>query len=57
MLADKLIEYLKPYRDKRQLLLKDRSQIEEILRKGADKASELTTATMAEVYKAMKGFK
>jgi len=52
-LADILIEYLKPFRQKRQELLKDKGSIEKILEQGAQKASEVTSATISEVYKAM----
>ncbi len=53
-LADIIIEYLAPYRRKRSAILKDKSYIESVLKKGAKKASEVTSSTMREVYKAMK---
>ncbi|MFH1867343.1 MAG: tryptophan--tRNA ligase [Candidatus Omnitrophota bacterium] len=52
-LADALIEYLKPYRAKRQSLLEDKAHIEDILKKGAKRASDVASGTMAEVFKAM----
>lgn len=52
-LADILIEYLKPYREKRQSLLKDKGYIEGLLRKGAKKASDIASKTVSEVHKAM----
>lgn len=53
-LAEILIEYLKPYREKRQSLLKDRTHIDDILKEGANKALEVTSKTMAEVFDLLK---
>jgi len=53
-LADALIEYLKPFREKRAALLKDKGYIEKILKDGAKKASSVTSQTMSEAYKAMR---
>ena len=52
-LADILIEFLKPYRKKRQGLLEDKGYIEKILKEGAKGATAITSETMKEVYKAL----
>lgn len=53
-LADILIEYLKPYREKRKLLLKDKRYVEDLLKEGAKEASDIASMTVSEVYKAME---
>ncbi|MFH1645577.1 MAG: tryptophan--tRNA ligase [Candidatus Omnitrophota bacterium] len=53
VLAEVIIEYLKPYRDKRKELLKDKAQIDKILANGSKKASLIASETMQEVFKAM----
>ncbi len=53
ILAEAVIEYIKPIREKRNKLLKDKDTISDILKHGAKKASEIAAATMAEVYKAI----
>ena len=52
-LAEILIDYLKPIRKKSEKLLKDKGYINDILKKGAEKATEITSHTMKEVYKAV----
>jgi len=52
-LADKVIEYLLPYRRKRTSLLKDKGYLEDILKLGMQKASEVSSLTISEVQKAM----
>lgn len=52
-LADTLIEHLRPYREERQRLLRDKGSIDNILRDGAKKATEVTSETISEIYKAM----
>ena len=52
-LAQILIDYLKPIREKREKLLKDKGYISDILRKGSKKATGITSETMAQVYKAV----
>lgn len=52
-LADKVIEYLSPYKRKRTSLLKEKGYLEGILKLGTQKASEVTSLTISEVYKAM----
>jgi tryptophanyl-tRNA synthetase len=52
-LADKVIEYLSPYRRKRTSLLKDKGYLEDILKLGMQKASEISSLTISEVRKAM----
>ncbi|MFH0731953.1 MAG: tryptophan--tRNA ligase [Candidatus Omnitrophota bacterium] len=52
-LAEAIIEYIKPMREKREKLLKDKTHIDNILKHGAKKASEVAEKTMAEVYKAV----
>ncbi len=53
-LADRVIEYLLPFKQKRTSLLKDKAYLEGILKVGMQKASQITSLTMAEVYKAMR---
>ena len=50
-LAQILIDYLEPIRKKSEKLLKDKSYIRDILKSGAEKASEIASKTMAEVYR------
>ncbi len=53
ILADEIIEFLRPVRDKRQKLEKDPAYIHEVLRKGAVRAREIAGTTMTEVRKAV----
>ncbi|MDP8296600.1 MAG: tryptophan--tRNA ligase [Candidatus Orphnella occulta] len=53
-LADRVIEYLLPYKQKRASLLKDKTYLEDILKQGMQKSSQITSSTMDEVYKAMR---
>lgn len=53
ILADALIGYLKPIRERREKLLKDKKHLHDILAKGAGKAAEITSATLNEVYRAI----
>ena len=53
-LAQFVIEYLTPYHQKRQALLKDKGHIEDILRAGAARASGVASETMQEVFKVMR---
>ncbi len=52
-LADRVIEYLLPFKRRRTSLLKDKAHLENILKTGMRKASEVTNATMTETYKVM----
>lgn len=52
-LAEILVEYLKPYREKRKRLLTDKGYIEGLLKTGAKQASEVASKTISEVYQAM----
>lgn len=52
-LAEIIIEFLKPYREKRKILLEDKAQIDKILEDGKRKASAVASETMQEVLKAM----
>ena len=52
-LAEEIIEYLRPVREKRQKLLADKGYVEDVLKKGAQRASELAVSTMKEVRKAV----
>ena len=49
LLAEILIEILKPIQQKRKALLEDKGEILSILKKGADKAKEVASGTMREV--------
>jgi tryptophanyl-tRNA synthetase len=48
-LADNVLAYLAPFRAKRAELLKNPDYIEEVLKKGADKAKAMAQETMADV--------
>lgn len=53
ILAQVLAEYLKPMGKRRERLLKDKGCINDILKKGAEKTTEIASSTMKEVYKAI----
>ena len=55
ILADRLVNYLAPIREKRLKLEKDKDYIRDILREGAKKASSIAQKTMAEVREAVFG--
>lgn len=50
LLLGKILEELKPFRDEREKLGKNLDYVKEILKKGAVKASEVASATKAEVW-------
>jgi tryptophanyl-tRNA synthetase len=52
-LADLVIEHIKPYRQKRNIILQDKKYIEGILKEGAQKASHTAGDTLRAAYKAM----
>ena len=52
-LADIVVEYLRPHSEKRSEILKEESEIARILKDGAQKAGEIASHTMSEVFKAM----
>jgi len=52
-LAAIIIEHIKPYKEKRQRLLKDKGLIETVLKEGAEEARGLSSKTITEVYTAM----
>lgn len=53
LLAEIIVEYLKPVREKRNKLLEDKNVIRDILKEGVKKATEVASSTMVEVYKAI----
>lgn len=53
-LSEIVIEYIKPYRQKRESILQDKGYIKKILTQGAEKASVTAHDTLVKVYKAMK---
>lgn len=53
-LSEIVVEYIKPYRQKRNNVLQDKGYIESVLIEGAKKASETAHETLLKVYKAMK---
>ncbi len=53
-LAQRLSDFLYPFREKRAELEKDISLVEDILHQGAKRAREVASSTMAEVREAMK---
>ena len=52
-LAEKLVAFLEPIRQRRERLLRSRSSIDEILVEGAKKAKEVAEETMRLVREAM----
>ena len=55
-LAEDMIRFIRPIREKANALQHDPAQIDEILARGAEKARLSATATLKEVRKAL-GFK
>ena len=53
LLAERIIEHIKPYRDKREKLLNNRDYLRCALKEGREKASLVTSSVMSQVYKAM----
>jgi tryptophanyl-tRNA synthetase len=49
-LAEVVIEFVTPFRDRTLELLEDKAQLDAILRSGAEKASEVAERTLADVY-------
>jgi len=52
--AEKMIEYLEPFRRKREELEKDIDLVKDVLREGSEKARVVTSETMKRVRNAMK---
>jgi tryptophanyl-tRNA synthetase len=48
--ADAVTEFAVPYRNRTYELLNERGELESILAKGADRAREVASATLADVY-------
>lgn len=48
-LADALIRYLQPFRERRSAIAADRAKLHRVLRAGAERAGDLARATLAEV--------
>ena len=55
-LAEDMIRFIKPIRERAEALQNDQAKIDEILSKGAEKARKSAAATILEVRKAL-GFK
>ncbi|MBF0123117.1 MAG: tryptophan--tRNA ligase [Candidatus Omnitrophica bacterium] len=53
ILADEIIEYLRPIREKRLKIEKDRAYIENVLKEGSARASAIAKKTMTDVRKAV----
>jgi tryptophanyl-tRNA synthetase len=49
-LADLLVEFVTPFRDRTRALLDDRAELDGILRRGTERAREVAGATLADVY-------
>jgi tryptophanyl-tRNA synthetase len=49
-LAEVVIEFVTPFRDRTLELLEDKAQLDAILRSGAERASEVAERTLADVY-------
>ncbi len=54
ILADKLIDFLEPFRKNRQYYEKRQDEIVDVLKDGEKKARDIAQSTMADVYSAMK---
>jgi tryptophanyl-tRNA synthetase len=52
-LAELIIDYFKPYREKRERLANDVGYIKEVLAKGAERAREVSAQTLTEARKAV----
>jgi tryptophanyl-tRNA synthetase len=52
-LAEALIEYLKPFQEKRKKLESDRAYLEKVLKEGAQKEKEIASQTLKEVKQAI----
>ncbi|MFH0754324.1 MAG: tryptophan--tRNA ligase, partial [Candidatus Omnitrophota bacterium] len=52
-LAEAIIEYLRPIRERRLKVLADRGYVEDVLKKGAEKARDIAQLTMKEVRTAV----
>jgi tryptophanyl-tRNA synthetase len=49
-LADVVVDFVTPFRDRTLELLEDRSEIDAVLKRGAERAREVATRTLADVY-------
>lgn len=49
LIAEQMVEYLKPIRLKANELIKDKSYLNSILKKGSDKAREIASQTLNEI--------
>jgi len=49
-LADVVVEFVTPFRDRTLELLEDRSELDAVLRAGAERANEVAERTLADVY-------
>ncbi len=49
-LADAVVEFVTPFRDRALGLLEDQQQLQEVLRQGAETAAAVAEATLADVY-------
>jgi tryptophanyl-tRNA synthetase len=49
-LADVVVEFVTPFRDRTLQLLEDRAELDNVLRRGAEKAREVAERTLADVY-------
>ena len=49
-LADVVVEFVTPFRDRTNELLDDRSELDAVLQQGAEKAREVAARTLSEVY-------
>jgi tryptophanyl-tRNA synthetase len=52
-IADRIVEYLRPFRERRELVLSDRGELERILQRGAERARAIATGVMEEAREAM----
>jgi tryptophanyl-tRNA synthetase len=49
-LADVVVDFVTPFRDRTLELLEDRAEIDAVLKRGAERAREVATRTLADVY-------
>lgn len=52
-LAERVIEYLRPIRERREEALKDRGELERVLKQGAERAKELATPVIEQAREVM----
>src|SRR5207247_1277479 len=52
-IAERIVEYLRPFRERREVALADRGELERLLDRGADRAREIAVPSMQRAKEAM----